>query len=704
MEIESGYRKNSFMKINYLAIIVISLVITSTLNAQSRLECKGPIPDHFTKLLSENINKDEAQLEQQGKKLKKEDVQNFLAVTNYGIQKYIQSGKLLYGDPLTKRANQVLDKLKAVSEEKVDHIKVYTIRSSEVNAFAIHQGFIVITTGLWARLENEHQLAFILGHEMNHITHQHSLDKLEKSLDQISFGQMTKDELSKQYKYAQDLELESDKEGFLLAQKAGYSDSLMAKAMKMLAISHRPVEEMKVDYSLFEDNFFKLSSIYRLNAPRVVKNFWDRNAENSVHPNAKNRYESLLPLYKSTSTKIELTSDFQESQNLARRDLIETYITDGNYVDGLYHCLILLKDSPKDQFLLEAYAMMWYGLSAEKNIEGGIRYSYDFRLTSGELQRFYYIFHNLDAQKLALMATREVWKTFFKIPSSSFMQELRAKVLVELVEHPENGLSNFYTSEQVAKLKRERRKVSDDFEASLVILLDKPEFITDLNRAQAANVARKNDYEIYAETSNIVASNFDNRNILMTRPLYSKLDLRKNVSDVLVSNQDKSNKLLELSKSADFSNTKIQYIGTTTADNFTTAKYNQMASIYNYLQENVKHRGHDFLPFSSRYIKDLDLLKDVTGIGLISFQSIAYRKRIYANAAIFSALSLVGFPSYLRWQLQPQQYTILVVGVYDLTTHNVSFRYVKTSDTPLNDYLENAQIYHVFNQINNSSK
>ena len=687
-----------------IILLTSILTLTFSLKAQDRLECKGPIPEHFTKLLSENINKDKVKLEQKNKKIKKEDAQDFLAVTNYGIQKYIKSGKLLYGDPLTEYASKVLSKLKAVSEENQDHVKVYTIRSTEVNAFAIHQGYIVITTGLWARLENEAQLAFILGHELNHITHQHSLKNLERSLEQIPNGQLTKDELSQEYKYAQSLELESDKEGFLLAQKAGYSDSLMAGALKMLAISHRPIKEIKVDYSLFEDDFFKLSSVYRLTKLEKVKDYWDRNTQNKIHPNAKNRYEALLPLFSESSSQSINAPSLQNYRSIARRDLLETYIIDGNYVDGLYHCLILLRDNPKDQFLLEAYAMMWYGLSAEKNIKNGVRYSYDFRLTSGELERFYYIFHNLNPQKMAILATREIWKAHFKTPDSEFINELKDKVLVEFVQHNANDISNFYTAEKISQLKRERRKLSNGFKNSLVILLDKPEFLSGLVDAKLYNSYRRVNDEIITEKRNVVSDSFDNSDLLFMYPLYSQTDLRLSVSNQLVSNEVKSNMLVKMAKDSKFSNTKINFLTPPTADSFTTDHYNEMGIIHTYVQENLKHRGSDFLPFSSRHLKDLNSLKGKTGVGLISFQSLVYKKRFVGSAAVFSAISVIGFPLYLRWQLEPQQYSLLSVLVFDLNTHNLSFRYIKSSNAQLNKYFENAQIYHILNQINNTSK
>jgi predicted Zn-dependent protease len=54
-------------------------------------------------------------------------------------------------------------------------IKVGVIRDPTLNAFAMPNGRIYLHTGLLSRLENEAQLATILGHELTHVTHRHAL-------------------------------------------------------------------------------------------------------------------------------------------------------------------------------------------------------------------------------------------------------------------------------------------------------------------------------------------------------------------------------------------------------------------------------------------------------------------------------------------------------------------------------------------------
>lgn len=55
--------------------------------------------------------------------------------------------------------------------------RFYVLRDPLVNAFALPNGSIYVNVGLLARLENEAQLAQVLGHEVAHVVRRHSLDR-----------------------------------------------------------------------------------------------------------------------------------------------------------------------------------------------------------------------------------------------------------------------------------------------------------------------------------------------------------------------------------------------------------------------------------------------------------------------------------------------------------------------------------------------
>lgn len=58
----------------------------------------------------------------------------------------------------------------------------YVLNNAVPDAFSYGDGKVFITTGLLKLTKNEHQLAFILAHEIAHITHKHSIDYFSQSI------------------------------------------------------------------------------------------------------------------------------------------------------------------------------------------------------------------------------------------------------------------------------------------------------------------------------------------------------------------------------------------------------------------------------------------------------------------------------------------------------------------------------------------
>ncbi|HKR85143.1 MAG TPA: M48 family metallopeptidase [Terriglobales bacterium] len=100
---------------------------------------------------------------------------------------------------------------------------------SLVNAFSLPGGQVFIGQGLLDLIDSEDQLAFILGHELEHIDHYHCAERVqvEARLRKLKLGVLG--ELMQiplevwQAGYSKDEELEADREGLRLAVLAGYS-------------------------------------------------------------------------------------------------------------------------------------------------------------------------------------------------------------------------------------------------------------------------------------------------------------------------------------------------------------------------------------------------------------------------------------------------------------------------------------------------
>lgn len=101
--------------------------------------------------------------------------------------------------------------------------------SNLINAFALPGGHIFVGQGLLDQMTSEDELAFVLGHELEHIDHYHAVERVQieahlKGLDLDVVAAIAEIPMSLwQAGYGKDQEFEADREGLRLAVAAGYS-------------------------------------------------------------------------------------------------------------------------------------------------------------------------------------------------------------------------------------------------------------------------------------------------------------------------------------------------------------------------------------------------------------------------------------------------------------------------------------------------
>jgi predicted Zn-dependent protease len=96
----------------------------------------------------------------------------------------------LYDDPLLESYLQgVVTRLtpQGMADNPAVHYRVRVVEDPTLNAFSFPHGSIYVHTGLLARVENEDQLATVLGHEMSHVERRHML-RYERSAHNREIG------------------------------------------------------------------------------------------------------------------------------------------------------------------------------------------------------------------------------------------------------------------------------------------------------------------------------------------------------------------------------------------------------------------------------------------------------------------------------------------------------------------------------------
>ncbi len=89
----------------------------------------------------------------------------------------------VYNDPeLQAYVQRVGDRLAKKSHRPTLKYTFTVLDSEEVNAFALPGGYVYITRGIMAYIQNEAELAAVLGHEIGHVTARHGVNQYTRAM------------------------------------------------------------------------------------------------------------------------------------------------------------------------------------------------------------------------------------------------------------------------------------------------------------------------------------------------------------------------------------------------------------------------------------------------------------------------------------------------------------------------------------------
>lgn len=181
-------------------------------------------------------------------------------------RKLDRSGALLADPALSDYLNEVAMSL--VGEQFAAagmRPQVRVLSDVDMNAFAFANGLVYVHSAILARMDNEAQLAALLGHELSHVVHRHTLRSFRDIKNKTAFmstiavlapmapggalaGLLIQlGTVSSIFGYSRELEREADETGFDLVASAGYDVAESPAIFRQLLAYQDELEAQGVD-------------------------------------------------------------------------------------------------------------------------------------------------------------------------------------------------------------------------------------------------------------------------------------------------------------------------------------------------------------------------------------------------------------------------------------------------------------------------
>lgn len=274
-------------------------------------------------------------------------------------------------------------------------------RSAVANAYCVGEGTLAVHLGLFHRLENRDQIAFVIAHEIAH-WHLNHVDKMIRhSIEAFSKRQMKEqgvyerlkagdtEALSslvyKSFRYSREVEVEADSMALQLIRNTKYD----ARAYQRMMVILDSVDAPKYESPHFLDNWLylenypfkgkwlmpqKTSGLYNEHAPSFIfgrdslathPHISDRVAALNLHGGYKDQaYETIgYPGVDAVDREVQQWVDYE---------IIASSLRTKNYAYCLYYLNHLANTTPKNTFVDSTTVALFYDLyMARKNHDFG---------------------------------------------------------------------------------------------------------------------------------------------------------------------------------------------------------------------------------------------------------------------------------------------------------------------------------------------
>ncbi|MFT5724713.1 MAG: hypothetical protein ACI9JN_001835 [Bacteroidia bacterium] len=710
-----------------LFVVLSSFVYGQVSNDFTRIVCAGEMPEDFKTAFSDKYKSDLAHNDVESN-LSRRDAVEFAVLTNYTNHRLLTGGTVMYGDHLSTYANDILSKLLVNNPDLRQELRVYTIKSNQVNAYSTNQGIIYVTLGLFGKVENEAQLAYVLAHEISHYNKRHVLQSFENHKEIWakggSYRNLNKEERSlTAFKYSREAEFEADKEGLTYYKDAGYEIGEIYKGFDGLLHGYLPIKQQPYSWGKLENDSFKISDHYLIDSCAAIKEVEDVDDESLTHPNVQRRKRAIKKIIAKDSMSINgvvfqiiSQKEFVAIQDLARFEMVNTFLRQGKYAGGLYHIQMMLDDYPDHPFLKRAELMCWYGMQKMAANQQKSVYSTGYRKVEGQEQAVYYFAAKMPRRGINVLATKFIWEQTDGMVMDSFVTIIRRQSLEHLAQSVDSDfLLTSYDKPKVKSSKRKRKPKKISFvKIAFVELFKNESFKAQYDEAFANNTKKEEeeDLEYEDDKSERLSDSYVQgvssyyglssvNKLLYISPKFYRIDLRKDLDQRLVSSENEQTDLQERSeKLSKMAGIDLVTLNGPNPVEKNTEAFNDYVTIQDWLREESLYEGTGFFSHASLALPQIREKYGTDYLGVNYVSHFTERNQFNGTYLFLSIITFYPLPLYLYWQLRPLHNLEYNFIVFDLKAGDIGFFDIKSFSAKYKRGIINAHLYNSFNQLN----
>lgn len=748
--------KNLFFTIALLLAGGYSLVGQNFDNYEP-LTSSGKIPQEIVTTSTKKYKADLKKLEDKDyKKKKKKDLKQFVLESNFVIDDLLQSGLVLFNDPVSNYLNEVAAQLTAVDNSTKKQIRVYVLRSPSVNAFATDRGTVFVTLGLLAQLENEAQLAFILAHELTHVREGHTADMYLETRDIERHSISRRSVLNKssfdeallaKSRYSKELESTADQKGLEHFLKTGYSTATLDRVFDVLKYAYLPFDDVKFEHNFFETAGYQFPESYWLAQVKPISGEDEKEDDSkSSHPNIAARRSAVktqLEKAKPKDGKNFLVSEeqFNKLRETARFELPMLYLHNGQLPDAVYASYLLLQNHPNNLYLQKNVAKALYLAAKFKNDNSNEESSDKEKKApevEGESQQVHNLFHTLNGKEMTVLALRYAWMAHQLHPEDKELSAITDDLFTELARHSKS-LDDFSATpamaakpDTVALVKTGAASKIDKINAQKSVIpasteywkgayaefLKEEKFQEGFKKGQEEHAKREKRKDYYATKEGqkdwAKQQKMDRKKgqrlgipkVAIVNPFYLKLDARRDNSVQYVQTEYGQENLRELIDDvAKKSDMKVTILDVADLKENDTERFNEIRLLNDWFSEQVDYDDLSITPGLSQ--EKINAIASKYGTDYFLWTGVISLREKKQGAALAIAAGVLYFPILpfsIYYAAKPEYDMMFYAVLFDVRTgrrQTVKFEYFDKQDT---DTLVKAHMYDVLTQIKTKEK